>query len=762
MFSVVRKKYALGLNERAGTVDVLHEPGDSPDITLTHRDRFAAFGSLSVTPRGVPWELKDNGSPLGVKSYVFQERRLFAQFREGDAGHAVFENSVTGHRVEYRFEDDSFSVRWHGEFPEADQIAVDLNPAFLDLRQNEPKEDQFTFQSFYADEQRELGYAYFSRVGGGGHGMLIYAPSQCAGWRLRYGASPDIHGFQLIRRFSEQIDPAADLLPLLDFSVNVSFHDSLDDALAHLAEKEDLPLLSAPVKAAYPGEPLKFAVRGTAEISLISPDGSERMIPAENGLGQVVLESEGFYRLAARNASGKYYELVLHCVLPPLTLLKRSRAHMTPFFRSFNAENQAWVQGMLQAHRLLGPDERMNGYLHDFLSLIGQQGRPDNFPGKIPPPEESLIHLERRCPEREHYTKIDGLFRGAPSPCPFEFDGMQFPAGHIWKWHRIQDGFAFVQTYLYAAQAYHYEPYYEYALELARAHIHSHQREDGAIVKYSQWEKCMVDYSTVISPLLSLAELYDEMKIRNDARREEIAESCIRLTEYLLKRGMEFPTEGIPVHLRWTEDGAISCTALSLLACYTSIRADRRYLDFAEEVLRFHESWHIRTNDVRSSDATFRFWETQWENEGEGHSVNCGHAWNLWRGEAMFYLGAAKHDPKAFLESWNTFQTVLCNQHPDGSVSSCFTPDYLPERPRRLELYHRYPASVGGGVLASYVWPRLVRTWFRSGVVFEDPVSGVLTLNGRLADDGKFIPYAPEFRTLYDFRNREKPHVCGK
>ena len=124
--------------------------------------------------------------------------------------------------------------------------------------------------------------------------------------------------------------------------------------------------------------------------------------------------------------------------------------------------------------------------------------------------------------------------------------------------------------------------------------------------------------------------------------------------------------------------------------------------------------------------------------------------------------GAAKHDPKAFLESWNTFQTVLCNQHPDGSVSSCFTPDYLPERPRRLELYHRYPASVGGGVLASYVWPRLVRTWFRSGVVFEDPVFGVLTLNGRLADDGKFIPYAPEFRTLYDFRNKEKPHVCGK
>ena len=752
MFCIQRKKYILSLNVRSGTVDILREPGDSPDITLTHKDRFSAFGSLSVTAKGIPWKLKETGSPLGIQSYVFQEQRLFAPFLEGNETRAVFRNSITGHRVTYCFEETGFTICWQGKFPNADQIAVDLNPAFLDLRQNDPKENQFTLKSFYADGDRNLCYVYLNRVGHNGRGILIHSLKHGVGWRLRYAASPSIPGLQLIYRFSEQIDPASDPSDEVDFGVRVTFHESLDDALVLLAEQEGVPILTMPVKAAYPGETLHFAVYGQARVMLTGPDGVEQETAIQAGRGKVCLKSEGFYKLSACSDSGKYYELILHCMLHPLDLLKRSRENLTPYFRNFNAENQAWVQGMLQAHRLLGPDERMNAYLHDFLSLVGQQGRPDIFPGKIPHPEESIAHLEHRCPEREHYTKINGYFRGAPSPCPFEFDGLKFPAGHIWKWHRVQDGFAFVQTYLYAARAYRYDPYYEYAVELARAHVSTHQREDGAIVKFSPWEKCMIDYSTVISPLLSLAELYEEMKLRGDSRMDEFGDYCIRLADYLLKRGMEFPTEGIPVQLRWTEDGSISCTALSLLAAYTKVKADSRYLEFAEEILRFHESWHIQTNDVRSSDATFRFWETQWENEGEGHSINCGHAWNLWRGEAMFYLGVAKRDPKAFLESWNTFQTVLCNHHPDGSTSSCFTPDYLPERPRHLELYHKYPSSPGGGVLAFYVWSRLAGTWFKTGVIYNDPVWGLQTLNGSLSDNGQFIPFAPEFQTLYDLR----------
>ncbi|MBO4513009.1 MAG: hypothetical protein J5746_09590, partial [Victivallales bacterium] len=405
MLSVSRKKYFLALNERSGTLDALREAGDFPDVNLTHKDAFAAFGSISVTRKGVPWTLQDTRSPLGKENYVFQEQRLFAQLSKADGGKAVFRNPVTGHSVTYEFEEGGFSVRWQGTFPNADQIAVDLNMAFLDLRQNDPQENQFVLKSFYADDDRNLCYLYLTRIGHGDHGILLHTLKHGYGWRLRYANSPYIPGLQLIYRFSEQIDPRFDATPDVDFRVKLSFHDSLDEALDTLAVKEGIPLLNAPVKAAYPGEPLQFAVHGEARITLTQPDGTKRDIPVHAGRGQVLMEKEGFYRLSARAASGKYYELILHCASMPLDVLRRSRNGLTPYFRNFNAENQAWVQGMLQAHRLLGPDDRMSAYLHDFLSLVGQQGRPDIFPGKLPPKEESQAHLELRCPGREHYTK---------------------------------------------------------------------------------------------------------------------------------------------------------------------------------------------------------------------------------------------------------------------------------------------------------------------------------------------------------------------
>ena len=74
----------------------------------------------------------------------------------------------------------------------------------------------------------------------------------------------------------------------------------------------------------------------------------------------------------------------------------------------------------------------------------------------------------------------------------------------------------------------------------------------------------------------------------------------------------------------------------------------------------------------------------------------------------------------------------------------------------RVELYHKYPSSQGGGIMAFHVWSRLAATWFKAGVIYDDPNWGVCALNGKLAEDGAFIPYAPEFQTLYDLRKNSK------
>lgn len=753
MIHIVKPLYHVELNDRSGTVDRLYMTHDMNAVNLVHKDPFAAFGSLSVSPRNKPWRLEDTASPIGKKSYVFPEQRFFSQFVRRENDQYEFMNSQTGHRSVYRFDDQGFELRTWGDFPQGDQIALDLNMAFLDLRQNDPEENQFTVKSFYTGEDRSLCYVYLARVCTG-EGILIHSLAPGAVWRLRYGRSPAIDGLQFVFRFSEQIDPSAHAGEPVDACVYLSFHRSdspektFRQALEFLAEREDLPLLDVPVKSAFAGQSVDFSLRGEAELELYMPDGvTEKLIPETR---KIRLPAEGFYRLTSRNRAGKTYEVVLHGALDYFKLLERSRSGLTPIFRSCNAECYSWVQAMCLAHLWIGPDPRMNDYLHDALICVGRQGLPgDSFPGRIPPPEESRTRMEKRLPGREHYA-TDGKFMiGAPAPFAHECDGQHYPKGHIYQSHRIQDGFAFIHVYLYAAKAFRCDTFYEYAVEIAKAHLEPHLCEDGAIRRLSVWEQIQIDYTTVICPLLSCAELYREMMARNDPRAAEIGECCLKIADYLLKRGLQFPTEGTGVHMRWTEDGSIACTALSLLAAYHWIKPDKRYLDMVEKVLRYHEYWHIQSNDVRCDDTTFRYWETQWENEGEGHSFNSGHAWNLWRGEALFLYAEAVRNFDAFRQSFNAYQANLCNHHPDGRTSSCFTPDYLPERPGRLDLYHCFPRQTDRA-MSFYVWPRLYHTWLETVVIRQSLDGPTEVLNGYI-ENSRLIPSAPHLNRIYLF-----------
>ena len=165
MRDIRQKSYILTLNECSGTIDRLATPEEFPEVNFVHKDEVSAFGSLSLSPRGVPWKLADTGSPIGVRSYVFREERRFCRFEQQEGNRLRCRNPATGHTLDYELAPDFFSLRWRGELPDADQIAVDLNAAFLDLRQNERRENQFTLQSFYASGERDLGCVYLARCG---------------------------------------------------------------------------------------------------------------------------------------------------------------------------------------------------------------------------------------------------------------------------------------------------------------------------------------------------------------------------------------------------------------------------------------------------------------------------------------------------------------------------------------------------------------------------------------------------------------------
>jgi hypothetical protein len=80
-----------------------------------------------------------------------------------------------------------------------------------------------------------------------------------------------------------------------------------------------------------------------------------------------------------------------------------------------------------------------------------------------------------------------------------------------------------------------------------------------------------------------------------------------------------------------------------------------------------------------------------------------------------------------------------------GSTYSCFTPDYIPDRPRRAELVHSYPRSIDPSI-SYYLWPRAAETWMRTvGLVDASAAdgpcgNGLVPLNARIETDADHGP----------------------
>ena len=732
MLSFSNRRYHVSLNPRSGTVDYLTADGDSEGINLSHKDEETGFGAVSISRKDTPPAMGLSGSPIGVKAVCIPEQRFFAALENSDERTAHFKNHSSGHTLSYRFEDTHFDLWLDGDFPEADQIGIDCGVAFMDLRQTEPPEAQFTVKSFYRSEDRSLCYVYLERPKG--LGMLICNLSPCAGWRLRYGADNQaVVGLQMIERFDSRLSPD-EPVGRVHFGIRISFHGSLDLAREFIATSVKIPVITATTPSVRVDAELAFEVIGKVSKLLVAgPNGEKESVPLSQDPsgklhGSYTPRSEGFHTLTALGANGSSH-LVAHAAAALDELLHRSTKDLDPYLGGF-AEHGYWAQAFLLARGEQGPNARHDATLHVALNMVGMQGIPD-IPGppSAPPPEEVKRLLNREKPGQEKdypmLIKQDGWYCYQPVPVTQKFRGRTLQPFHIYQWERIQDQFEHIRTFLYASRAYQNEAYYEHSVSVALSAIADHVDNNGRVYCLHLGGKETFDYTTVICPLQVLLELYSEMQIRGDTRANQFSAVCHSIAGYLMRRGFEFPTEGVSVHLRWTEDGSIACTALALLEAYHRLDPNPEWLERAGKILAYHEPWRIDVPDARILDSSYRYWETQWENDGEGRSINCGHAWSLWRAEALYLLALATGNPKALIQSYNGFRTNVVKIARDGRTFGCFTPDFLPQRPRKFALTHSYPDTQCWG-LAFYLWPRLFQTWWNTAAVAPcDQVEGV-------------------------------------
>lgn len=755
--------YSASLNLRAGHISVLRCPSDPEGVNLVNIDNDYGFGNLCITRKdGPPQRDETLWSPIKLKSWQLKEGREFASILEQSGSTVRLGNAQSGHSITYHFNETFFDISLKGDLAYADQCGLVFPMAFMDLRQADDNAFQFNPTSLHRSDERDLCYVLLERRKG--PGVLFTALAPCAGWRLVYGPEWPIRALQMLARFDSRFDHSGFNAGSIDFKVRVSFPESFDEAMQMVRSYTGLPMVDGPSYYAETGSQLPLRFRGRVSKALvIAPDGHSSELPLEKvseevSVSTLALTQEGFWRVKALGENGLGGDAVIRASLPFLETLKRARALNQPSLGG-NAEDSYWVQAFCAFHKQLPPDSRIDGFLYNQLVDIWMQGLP--FGGNPSPPaaEISKENLKPRLVKDWVIPSFeDGYYLHAPCPEGHQHGGRRFSPFHLFRWERIQDAFAMIQSFLYASRAFGNDLFYEQAVRIANAHIADHVDDSGRI-QCMREDNLAVDYTTVITPLVSLIELFREMKRREDPRAESLRETCVKVAEHLMAREFEFPTEGAPAHMRWTEDGSISCTALSLFFAYAHLVQDERYLARAVEVMDYHRIWTLRVPDVRVHGASFRYWETMWENDGEGRAINAGHAWNIWQAEAFFYQGILTGNPMALLMSWNGFCANWAKFRADGKLAGCFTPDYIPQRPPRLELCHCYPEH-NDPSLSYYVWPRMLETWSNTSALISPELIGFpeefgpIALNGRLRREGEslyFQSHAISFQRLLLF-----------
>jgi hypothetical protein len=186
------------------------------------------------------------------------------------------------------------------------------------------------------------------------------------------------------------------------------------------------------------------------------------------------------------------------------------------------------------------------------------------------------------------------------------------------------------------------------------------------------------DYCTVDAPLVHIlraAEVLNESHPDVSALARATARG---IAAHILVRGFSFPTEGE----QSTEDGSIACAAWSLAYAFNELSdPDPAWLAFARDLLGFHRKFEMFGADARLNGSSVRFWETMYESDDWGPSINAGHAWTLWTAFAEWEMFRATGAYRWIEAAWSRTSCVASRVRDDGGMPVCFTPDPIPQIP---------------------------------------------------------------------------------
>lgn len=569
------------------------------------------------------------------------------------------------------------------------QFALCFDFNFMGYKGTEYK-NQLLPTSPYTSEDGNFTYCIMTIPRGGF--MVLVSESRCEGWKIDYRWQHYIDSFQVIADFDKLYKKTENKY----LKVRIFFSETIDGALGRISKIYGVPYASLVLSGGFYNAVLKFP-EGTDSIEVVSPSKNIRRFAVDGNTYELDMPEYGLYTVYPyRNGIKGMSANVWFGKNDDILFKKSMNSVSKPYHSDYNlCEGGMFVWAMLAYMRRYKNFDYESTVKQELEIIMGENG--NNVPRR--------------------------------TILPYETD---YPAYHISGSDRIQEQFTGISILLEAYKVFGDEKYLEHAV-LSLTELVNDRIDDGRI-----WCLCggkESDYTTVCAPVIAIADMALFLEENGDARGKIFKSTAVKVADYLVGRGFDFPTEGVvrDGKEREYEDGSISCTALSVLYVCKKIKYKEEYINFAKEILSLHNAWTMYTPDARMYQSSFRWWETIWEGDGDGPAICAGHAWAIWRAEALFWYGLLTSDDKALLDSWNGYVTNFAKITFDGKSYSCFEPDFIKgggmdwaksgllqlkgeDLSLKYEIGHSYPKHTDNS-LSRYVWARYDATWQDSAAI---------------------------------------------
>lgn len=686
------EQYTIGLKD--GIITDLYSKKFDSDSNLSFRDGKSGAACFTYLSDDIKRCAHENFTPYSDRAAVYDVMQQLS------ADTIVSRDTSNNIATEISLSDEGINIisSTHNQNISEFGIIFELN--FLGRRGSNYKKQLLATSPYTSSDGKHM---FFIMTNPNGKFLVITAKTECDGWKIDYSPQCLAH-YILGVKFLASFDQAYKGSGTKSIELNIQAARSLDEVFNIISGIYRLPVCRPILNGGFDGYGVVKTYGTYDYFKIVSPSG--KVYKSNSDI--IKMTEFGFHTVIPVSGTQNGTDCILWNGKNMTELFNKScDAIRKPYHVDDNlCEGGCFLWAMI-ANMEFNHYFKYDKTVKKELDII--MGRGEYIPRKTIVPHKT-----------EHYD-----------------------AYHIHHSVRVQEQFFGVSILLEAYKLYKSKEIYEYMvstlLELVNNYIKKGMVYNGK------------DYTTVCAPIIPVIDVTLCMKASNDARYEIFRKTAGEMALHLYTRKYDFPTEGTESKLfeKEYEDGSISCTALSLLYYCRYIERNQDYENFAYDVLNMHRAWTIYSPDAKMNNSSFRWWETIWEGDGEGPAICSGHAWTIWKGEALFHAGILSKNDSMLLDSWNSYITNFCKTQQDGSMYSCYEADYIRgggdlETKRKLkqlagkdlgvkyEIAHSYPKHKDNS-LSRYAWIRACYTWLKTAAVLNIN-NKTIVINAKIQD----------------------------